>query len=112
MKSVLAIVALLASTSVAAECELPQAPTIPDGSTQELAAMVEGQKAVKAYMKSSEEYLSCLDSAGMNATGDETEEQAAERESRVDAYNAEVDTQHAIAGDWSRELKEYKEKNK
>ena len=45
MKLLLSAALLLVSSLAFAECTQPPAPELPDGSTAELADMVEGQKA-------------------------------------------------------------------
>lgn len=108
MKTFLVVLLLSASGQVFSECSRPQPPAIPDGAEADLAAMVEGQKEVKAYVAASEEYLECLTGEGEAVAETETEEQ---KSARIDEYNSSVDAQEAIAGEFNIEIREYKENN-
>ncbi len=59
MKLVLMTFLLAFSSLSLAECVRPPSPVLPDGEVAELATMVEGQKAVKAFVADGEAYL-CL----------------------------------------------------
>ena len=91
-----------------AECSKPTAPTLPDGSTSDLETMVEGQKAVKAYVAETEAYLACLTEEGEAAAETETTEQQL---ARVEMHNKAVDEMEAIAGEFNEEIREYKSKS-
>jgi hypothetical protein len=106
MKTFLAMLLLSASSQAFSECSRPLPPAIPDGAEADLAAMVEGQKGVKAFVAASEEYLKCLTAEGEAAAETETEEQTS---ARIDEYNSSVDAQEAIAGEFNAEIREYKE---
>jgi hypothetical protein len=108
MKTLLAMLLLSASSQVFSECSRPQPPVIPDGGEADLAAMVEGQKGVKAFVAVSEEYLKCLTVEGEAAAETENEEQ---KSARIDEYNSSVDAQEAIASKFNAEIREYKENN-
>lgn len=110
MKIILSLVFLFSSTLVAAaECSRPAAPTLPDGGTAELQAMVDGQKAVKAYVTATEAYLDCLNSqsAEAGAEADPDVEFA-----RIEEHNSAVDEMEKVAGDFNEEIREYKAKAK
>ncbi len=108
MKTVLATLFLLVTTQVSAECSRPDTPVVPDGAEADLAEMVEGQKAVKAYVAASEEYLLCLTAEGEVVEETETDEEKMER---IDEYNSSVDEQEVVAGEFNAEIREYKEHN-
>jgi hypothetical protein len=91
MKLILATALLLASSMVSADCTRPTAPDLPDGDTSDLQAMVDGQKAVKAYVSGTEA---------------DPEEGAA----RVEMHNAAVDEMEAVASEFNEEIREYKAK--
>ena len=109
MKFVLTAI-LLAFTSVSfAECDRPPTPDLPDGDTSDLAAMVEGQKAVKTYVTETEAYLDCLTAEGEAAADGETPEEQTER---VEMHNAAIDDMEVVAGEFNEEIREYKAKAK
>lgn len=109
MKSLLSVFLLVSSTAVFAECNRPEAPVLPDGDTADLAAMVEGQKAVKAYVSGTEAFLDCLAEEGTIAG---EEEPAEDKMARIDQHNAAVDEMEGVAGSFNEELQEYKAKAK
>lgn len=80
----------------------------PDGAEADLAQMVAGQKAVKAYVATSEECLECLTAAGEAATEIESDE---EKTARIEEHNASVDAQEAVAGEFNASIRAYKEHN-
>jgi hypothetical protein len=105
MKYILTAVFLLSSSFSYAECDRPEAPVVPDGAVADLATMVEGQKAVKAYVHAVEkEYLPCL-TAATEAAGEEDDDAAA---ARAATYNAAVDKVTAIGEEFNAEIREYK----
>ncbi len=108
MKSLFAFLALLLTTQAYAECVRPEAPVIPDGSTADLATMVEGQKAVKAYVADSEAYLDCLNKEGEASMETESDE---EKMARIEEHNSSVDSMEAVANEFNEEIREYKEQN-
>jgi hypothetical protein len=107
MKSLLSVLLLVGSASAFAECDRPQAPELPDGDTADLATMVEGQKAVKAYVAGTEAFLDCLMAEGSDAGEEEPVEQ---KMARIERHNAAVDEMEGVAGSFNEELKEYKAK--
>ncbi|MEP5837506.1 MAG: hypothetical protein ABJ322_07295 [Marinobacter sp.] len=110
MKIILGLVFVFSSSLVAAaECNRPAAPTLPDGDTAELQAMVDGQKAVKAYVTATEAYLDCLNSKSAEA-GAEADPDA--ELARIEEHNAAVDEMEKIAGEFNDEIREYKAKAK
>ncbi|NNF17657.1 MAG: hypothetical protein HKN70_13015 [Gammaproteobacteria bacterium] len=102
------IVAVLASTGASAmACSYPGDPdfVVPDGSTATKEQMIDTQQLVKAYVKTIEEYLGCLD-RNLAAAGDQsTEEQRAIHTLR---YNAAVDSMEMIADKFNLSLRDYK----
>ena len=102
---------LLTSSLAAAECVQPNAPELPDGSTSDLATMVEGQKAVKAYVEATEGedgYLACLTAEG-EAAGEEEDPEA--QMARVEKYNAAVGAMEEVANAFNEEIREFKAKS-
>ncbi|MEE4660776.1 MAG: hypothetical protein V2J89_09920 [Halieaceae bacterium] len=95
----------LAAPAVFANCDVPESPVLPDGTTASLAEMVEGQQAVKAYMEAAEAYLACL-VAEETAAGQE--ESDALRSARNDAHNGAVETMERLADAFNAEVRAYK----
>ena len=111
MKYLLTAICLLGSSLAFAECNAPVEPVMPDGAVADLATMVEGQKAVKAYVTSVEgEYLPCLEAETAAATladEDGAEDLAAKRAA---VYNAAVDKVTSVGEAFNAEIREYKAK--
>ena len=106
MKLVITALLLAFSSLALAECDRPAAPELPDGEVSDLAAMVEGQKAVKTYVTGTEAYLECMSAENESAEEMTPEEQA----ERVNAHNAAVDEMEAVAAQFNEEIREYKAK--
>ena len=109
MKFVLTTALLLTSSLSIAECSRPTAPELPDGATADMPTMVEGQKAVKAYVAGTEAYLDCL-TAEEGEAGGEADPDA--ELARVGMHNAAVDEMDAVAAKFNEEIREYKAKAK
>ncbi len=107
MKFAVTVLLLAFSSIVAAECDRPDAPELPDGAVSDLATMVEGQKAVKAYVSETEAYLACLSAEDEAVAGEISEEEMA---ARVAMHNAAVDDMEAVAARFNEEIREYKAK--
>jgi hypothetical protein len=109
MKFILTAVLMLTSSLALAECVKPDAPTLPDGESAELQAMVEAQKAVKAYVADTDAYLACLPSEEqiVGADADPDVELA-----RIAKHNAAVDEMDAVAAKFNEEIRAYKSKPK
>lgn len=107
MKLITGLVFLLATQLVLADCDRPTAPQLPDGGSSDLEAMVEGQKAVKAYVTETEAYLDCLNEEGAAAAEEETPEQ---QHARIELHNEAVDDMEALAAAFNEEIRAYKAK--
>jgi len=103
----------LSGTAFAAECALPaKVPTVPDGATATEAQMIEGSKAVKAYMAENNAYLGCLDqasSAAIAVTADD--KKAAVKKTYDTKYDAAVAVQEELAAKFNGALRAYKERS-
>jgi hypothetical protein len=86
MKKILSVAAAWAVCALPAlACERPTAPaSIPDGKTSSMEEMMAAKKAVDAFKKSMEEYLSCEKSSAKQTAAH------AELEKVADRFNAEV----------------------
>ena len=105
MKLIAGLLILFTSSLALAECDRPTAPTLPDGATSNLETMVEGQKAVKAYVAETEAYLDCLTAEGEAAVEEETPEQQL---ARIEEHNSAVDDMEAVAEAFNEEIRQYK----
>ncbi|MEP4486285.1 hypothetical protein [Marinobacter alexandrii] len=118
IKSTLLALSLVAAPAMALDCDMPEAPTMPDGASSTMEDMLEGQKAVKAFQAANIDYMACVEKA-MNAAETAVEEasdgdKAAAKEAYtelVDTYNAAVSVEEDVAGQFNTEIREYKAAN-
>lgn len=109
----LAPLALIALSPLALACDYPSRVDIPDGATASKEQMLESQQAVKAYMSTMEEYLTCIEReeketvAGMPEI---TEEELATRQAALTKkYNAAVEEMEIIAARFNEAVRAYKD---
>jgi hypothetical protein len=99
-----ALVATFAFVSVASACETPAVIPIPDGKTSSKEQMLAARDQVKAYMKSMEDFMTCVDQEAA-AKGDgapaEYKDQMAAR------HNAAVSEMEAVAAAFNDQLHAY-----
>ena len=99
-----ALAAAFAFVSVASACENPAIVAIPDGKTSSKEVMLAARDQVKAYMKSMEDFLKCVDDEAA-AKGDgappEYKDQMAGR------HNAAVSEMEAVAAAFNDQLHAY-----
>ena len=108
------VLALSGTSAMAADCEAPAVPTLPDGATSTMEQMLEGQKAVKAFQAANLEYMQCLEPAlkAAEAQAKEGAEGAAETyQAAEEEYNAAVSREEEVAGQFNTEIREYKAAN-
>ena len=108
MKLITGLFFLLATHLAFAECDRPTTPQLPDGGSSDLETMVEGQKAVKAYVAETEAYLDCLTDEGAAAAEEETPEQ---QHARIELHNQAVDDMESLAAAFNEEIRAYKAKS-
>lgn len=110
-----ALALALGSTSVlAADCEMPTAPSMPDGASSSMEQMLEGQKAVKTFQAANLDYMKCLEPqmAAATAAIEAGEEGAADKYKALEeAYNGAVSVEEEVAGQFNTEIREYKAAN-
>ncbi|MFV0478241.1 MAG: hypothetical protein ACK5ME_10450 [Parahaliea sp.] len=121
MKKLSLLVSLLfCSNLVFAQCNAPTQPELPNGVKATMDDMLTGQKAVKAFQSANVGYMKCLEEVFTSAEAQlkkggldkDTEAKAqASYQEAVDAYNAAVSTEEAIAGRFNTEVREYKAAN-
>lgn len=101
-------------------CNQPDRPEMPNGAKASMEAMLAGQKAVKAFQASNMEYMQCLEreysaaetTAKNSKDGTKKAEARAQYAKSIDAYNAAVSAEEAVAGEFNVSLRAYKAANK
>lgn len=92
-------------------CEYPESPTVPNGSTASKEDMVAGQKDVKSYIKTLEDYQKCIvaeEEAARAEMGELAPEDIKQREDLLTKkYNAAHEEMVKVAAAFNEELKEY-----
>jgi len=110
MKSKISIAAaILFFAPVAFACDYPKRAKIPDGATASTEQMLAGQKSVKEYMATMEEYLVCIDKDVKESSDGTSDEELARRKATTDKkYNAAVDEMEILAAQFNEEVRAYK----
>ena len=115
--------ALLSSallTGQALACDMPTKPTLPDGSQAEMAEMVAGQQAVKAYQKDLRGYRDCVN-ADIDKAEKAIKEAASEEEkatlkaehaAAVANFNKAVEMEEKVAGEFNLAIRAFNAKKK
>jgi hypothetical protein len=93
---------------------------MPDGSQATMQAMLAGQKSVKTFQTSNMEYMQCLERkySAAETTAKRAKDAVKKSQARteyaksIDAYNAAVSAEEAVAGDFNVALRAYKAANK
>ena len=109
----------LSATAIASDCSGPEAPTLPDGSSATMEALVASKNAVTEFQAANSEYLNCLDaeiSSAKSAISTASEEsKAAEAKATyqtlLDAYNQAVSAEETLAQDFNSAIRAYKAAN-
>ncbi len=109
MKLFLCVGFLMTSAFATAECSRLMAPELPDGDSADMQAMIDGQKAVKAYVAGMEAYLDCLTLEGEKVGADANPDVEM---ARIEEHNAAVDEMEKVAADFNEEIHEYKARAK
>ncbi|MFI2810520.1 MULTISPECIES: hypothetical protein [Microbulbifer] len=121
-QSLIAATALFIAGSAFADCDKPQLPEIPDGSTASQESMLQGQKAVKQYLQEGDAYLKCLEQenkaalatakeSGVEPDSEAARQLQAESEARVQEHNATVDAMHNVGNQFNQAVKSFKAAN-
>ncbi|RZV39255.1 MAG: hypothetical protein EX272_00995 [Chromatiales bacterium] len=111
-----AAVALLFAAQSALACDYPQRVSVPDGATASKEDMIAGQRGVKSYMASMEEYLSCIEAdeaqrvLGLGDVDDKTKRQQEETFNKK--YNAAVEEMNLVAEEFNMQVRAYKDRNR
>ena len=108
--------AILFFAPLAFACDYPQRAQLPNGATASKDGMLAGQKSVKTYMATMDEYLACLDQGEKDAVAaliDPTDEELASREAAITKkYNAAVEDMELTAARFNEEVRAYKAQSK
>lgn len=86
-----------------AGCELPQTPSLPNGSLDSLETMTQGQAAVHDFMAESNLYLDCL-----SEVVDEHEHTEEQRVSAVERHNRMVTLMEQLAEEFNQQVRVFK----
>ena len=115
MKSAAGVAILLLAQGALA-CDYPSRVDMPDGATADKDAMIAGQKGVKSYMATMEQYLSCIESEEAEAVlgmGDVDEDTKRQREEMFNKkYNAAVEEMNLVAEEFNMQVRAYKDRNR
>lgn len=109
-------VAMFFAAQGALACDYPQRIDVPDGGTATKEDMIAGQKSVKAYMASMEEYLSCIEADEAQAVlsmGDVDADAKRQREELFNKkYNAAVEEMNLVAEEFNMQVRAYKDRDR
>ena len=115
MKSAVSV-AILFMAQGALGCDYPSRVDMPDGATATKEAMITGQRSIKAYMASMEEYLSCIEGDEASAVlslGDIDKDTKRQREELFNKkYNAAVQEMNLVAEEFNIQVRAYKDINR
>ena len=128
LKFVVLGLALGSAVSMAEDCVIPAAPTIPNGEDSSLEQMLAAQKSVKEFQAANMAYMKCVEPSVLAAEAVAKEaaakvaEKAAGAEDALKAanaellkaqetYNAAVSMEEEVAGKFNTEIRDYKTAN-
>lgn len=115
IKSAVTLAILFAAQSAFA-CDYPQRIDLPDGATATKEDMIAGQKGVKTYMATMEEYLTCIESDEAQAVlglGDIDDGAKRQREDMFNKkYNAAVEEMNLVAEEFNLQVRAYKDRSR
>jgi hypothetical protein len=107
--------AILFASPLAFACDYPPRADLPDGTSASTDDMLAGQKSVKAFMASMEEYLVCIEKEEKEAVAalvEPGDEELARRKAAVTKkYNAAVEDMELIAAKFNEQVRAYKAQN-
>lgn len=87
------------------ECRAPRPPEVPDGTRQDLAAMIEAQAEVVAFMRDSETYLECLDEFI-----DDNDDDRTVHNNALNEYNRMVDITQRLGDEYNEQVRAFRER--
>ncbi|MCO4809955.1 MAG: hypothetical protein KC572_00020 [Gammaproteobacteria bacterium] len=109
-------VAMIFAAQGALACDYPQRVNVPNGASATKDDMIAGQKGVKTYMASMEEYLTCIEAdeaaavLGLGEVDDDTKRQREEMFNKK--YNAAVEEMNLVAEEFNVQVRAYKDRNR
>ena len=109
-------VAMIFAAQGALACDYPQRVDVPNGASATKDDMIAGQKGVKTYMASMEEYLTCIEAdeaaavLGLGEGDDDTKRQREEMFNKK--YNAAVEEMNLVAEEFNVQVRAYKDRNR
>ena len=92
-----------------APCIEPTQPIIPDGNVASKEELVVASKAVKTLQSELETYRNCLAGKSSAIVG-EDEAATTQKQAIIDRYNASVDLEEKVAGDFNVAISAFKSK--
>ena len=108
-------VVLLLSVPLALACDYPQRVGVPNGTTATKEEMIEGQRGVKDYIASMEEYLACIEAAEQETVAGFVESDEATKQQRIEMfnkkYNAAVEEMNLVAEEFNVQVRAYKQRS-
>lgn len=109
-------VTMIFAAQGALACDYPQRVDVPNGTTATKDDMIAGQKGVKTYIASMEEYLSCIEADEAQAVlglGDVDEDTKRQREEMFNKkHNAAVEEMNLVAEEFNMQVRAYKDRNR
>lgn len=116
LKKTVVTLAILFAAQSALACDYPQRIDVPDGATASKDDMIAGQKSVKSYMASMEEYLTCIEADEAQSVlglGDIEEGAKRQREDMFNKkYNAAVEEMNLVAEEFNLQVRAYKDRDR
>ena len=107
---------LLLSAPLVYACDYPQRVGVPNGATATKEEMIAGQRSIKDYLATMDEYLACIESGDSLLFGgfDEPDEDA--KQQRIEMfnkkYNAAVEEMNLVAEEFNLQVRAYKDRSK
>ena len=89
----------------ASDCDFPQSPSMPDGTSASQEEMASASTAVRDYVSNAQAALECLETAEANLGAEITPEQ---KSALTAQYNQGVDELNAVAADYNAQVKAFK----
>lgn len=109
-------VAILLTAQSALACDYPQRTDVPDGVSASKDEMIAGQKGIKSYIASMEEYLACIEAEEAQAIlrlGDVDENVKRQRADMFNKkYNAAVEEMNLVAEEFNVQVRAYKDRGR
>lgn len=109
-------VTMIFAAQGALACDYPQRIDVPNGATATKDEMIAGQKGVKTYMASMEEYLACIEAdeaqavLALNNVNEDTKRQREDLFNKK--YNAAVEEMNLVAEEFNVQVRAYKDRNR